>query len=153
MVKVGRFSKPWPILVNRAELLGLQPEVVIQGRRASLKLTSEANNLRVSHRAKRKTPKLMFGFLIAIALGGAFIPLPASSAEFTKIKTPIDECSENQLQGYFTKPNQATKFTLVNRIDIGGVASGEVICKGSKYKYVLETVSPEHVLSLQKLDS
>ena len=152
-IKFGFWHKSWPKLANRLRSRGFSVEVLNHRNRIGLETNASPEMIFALVKPRRVGKVLPIVSVVAASLALASISPVKPSLVRPKQTVSNETCTSEWLLAEIAKEQSDPANTFQKRVQIGGVESGLVTCKGSKYSYTLDLGETKRVLRLVKLDA
>lgn len=159
VIRFSRLSKPWPLVWRRLERAGFAPVIRYAKRRIEISLAGTSLDAVLPILQARKSvsrfrrPLVLVLPISALAMGLLFVPLGQVGVQVKPAVNVESPCSESKLRNSLIGEGEGSDVQIENSIDLGGITTGKLVCRGVQYKYALESKGSERVLKVSKLDS
>ena len=158
-IRLKAKAVPWPVTASRLDKAGLLKSIQVCGNEVQLNSAADEEQVKqllAGHRKSRK-PKLRYLFvpLVPILVIASLLPLGHSMKGAAEHLSGVkQECSDEVISKWLEGGIQNVKqLSLISTTVLGGVTSGTLQCKDSRYSYTLGSKEPKRVLNLKRLDS
>lgn len=156
-IQFGAFYPNWLILARRLEVRGFSVDVSLVKRRtllmtsANIAQISAVSSRKLKRKLKSRWIVLIPTLLVAVVMATVSTP----SAKPIGKPGPVQEvpCSKERIIAFLEGKELSENISIDHSVFLGGVRSGKLLCKSSKYSYTLDLGETKRVLKLVKLDS
>jgi hypothetical protein len=149
----------WPVTASKLDKVGLLKSIQFSGNEVQLSSAADEDQVKRLLTGHRKSRKLRLRYLlvpvIPAVVTASLVPLgPAQNVATEHLSLAKQECSDELITKWLEGNDQkASHLNLISTTVLGGVTSGTLQCKDSRYSYTLGSKEPKRVLNLKRLDS